>query len=109
MKLRGLFRSKRPSAPEPATPVATAALPISTARIDEMVQKAQTLLGAGRLPEAAEAFIAVLALDPENWTSLGALGSIALQRGALPEAIERYSALIERRPDFAEGYYERGN
>ena len=37
------------------------------------------------------------------------LASIALQRGELPEAIERYSALIEHRPHFAEGYYKRGN
>jgi predicted O-linked N-acetylglucosamine transferase (SPINDLY family) len=52
---------------------------------------------------------AELQLDPENWTSLNALASIALQSGNLQEAVQRYSALIEQRPDFAEGYYKRGN
>ena len=32
-----------------------------------------------------------------------------LSEGRLPEAIERYSELILRRPDFAEGHYKRGN
>ena len=76
MKLRDLFRSKSPSAPEPVAPAATKTPPSS---------------------------------DPENWAAMSELASIALQRGELPEAIERYSALIEHRPHFAEGYYKRGN
>lgn len=35
--------------------------------------------------------------------------STALQNGQLEEAIQGYGVLIERRPDFAEGYYKRGN
>lgn len=32
-----------------------------------------------------------------------------LNEGRLPEAIEQYSVLVAQRPDFAEGYYKRGN
>jgi predicted O-linked N-acetylglucosamine transferase (SPINDLY family) len=74
-----------------------------------LLQQGQALLGETRLAEAASVYRAVLALDPQNWTSSNALASIALQGGELDEAILRYSALIERRPDFAEGHYKRGN
>ena len=109
MKFRDLFRPKTTPAPEPVTPAATEPSSTSAARVDEMLQESQALLSAGRLPEATAAFRSVLALDPENWAALNALASIALQRGDLSDAIERYSALIARRPDFAEGYYKRGN
>jgi predicted O-linked N-acetylglucosamine transferase (SPINDLY family) len=79
MKLRELFRSKNTSAPEPVAsgviPAVTEVSMVSTADVDELLQKAQELLGVGRLAEA----------------------------------IQQYSALIEHRPDFAEGYYKRGN
>lgn len=74
-----------------------------------LLQQGQALLDEARLPEAASTYRAVLALDPQNWISSKALASIALQGGELEEAIRRYSALIERRPDFAEGHYKRGN
>ena len=41
--------------------------------------------------------------------SLNDLASIALKAGRLDEAVRHCSTLIERRPDFAEGYYKRGN
>ena len=66
-----------------------------------MLQKAQTLLGAGQLAEAGTSFRNVLLRDPRNWISMNALASIALQSDELEEAIQRYSALTERRPDFA--------
>jgi predicted O-linked N-acetylglucosamine transferase (SPINDLY family) len=44
-----------------------------------------------------------------DWTSLNALASTALQTGQLEEAVLRYGELLERRPDFAEGHYKRGN
>ena len=47
--------------------------------------------------------------DETDWTSLNASASTALQAGRLDEAVQRYSLLIERRPDFAEGHYKRGN
>jgi predicted O-linked N-acetylglucosamine transferase (SPINDLY family) len=74
-----------------------------------LLQQGQILLGESRLAEAAAAFRAVLTLDPQNWASSNALASIALQGGELDEAIQQYGALIERRPDFAEGHYKRGN
>ena len=109
MKLRDLFRSK-PS--ESALPIssAPATAPITAAAtIDAMLGKAQALRDAGELAQAAMAYREVLALDPESWISMSALASVALQSGNLQEAIQRYSALIERRMDFAEGYYKRGN
>ena len=47
--------------------------------------------------------------EPADWDSLAARASLALQGGRVEEAIQQYSALVERRPDFAEGYYKRGN
>ena len=40
---------------------------------------------------------------------MNALASSALQSGALEEAVQRYGALMERRPDFAESHYKLGN
>jgi predicted O-linked N-acetylglucosamine transferase (SPINDLY family) len=44
-----------------------------------------------------------------DWRSLNALASTALEAGQLEEAVRRYSDLLDRRPDFAEGHYKRGN
>lgn len=74
-----------------------------------LLQQGQALLGERRLEEAASVYKAILTLDAQNWISSNALASIALQLGELDEAIVRYSVLIERRPDFAEGHYKRGN
>ena len=64
-----------------------------------------------RLSEAATAaaYQSVLALDAENWPALNALAGIALQTGQLEEAVQRFGKLIERRPEFAEAHYKRGN
>ena len=40
---------------------------------------------------------------------MNALASSALQSGALEEALQRYTALIEHRPDLAESHYKLGN
>ena len=79
MKIRDLLRSKRSRALDPAAPAATEASSVSTTSV------------------------------AQNWVSMNALASSALQSGALEEAIQRYSALIEHRPDFAEGHYKLGN
>src|SRR5260221_2598494 len=104
MRLRDLFSSKpsdtpAPALPEPQTPAATQAL----------LRQAQALQGEGRFAEAASAYRAVLAHDPQNWASSTALASFALQAGELDEAIQRYDVLIECRPYFAQGHYKRGN
>jgi predicted O-linked N-acetylglucosamine transferase (SPINDLY family) len=104
MKLRDLFRSNPTDTPAPAP-----AEPQAPAATQELLRQAQTLHGDGRLAEAASVYQAVLALDPQNWASSNALASIGLQVGELDEAIQRYGALIECRPDFAEGHYKRGN
>jgi predicted O-linked N-acetylglucosamine transferase (SPINDLY family) len=62
-----------------------------------------------RFSEAASAYQSVLALDAENWPALNALAGIALQTGQLEEAVQRFGKLIERRPEFAEAHYKRGN
>ena len=79
MKIRDLLRSKRSRALDSAAPAATEASSASTTSV------------------------------AQNWASMNALASSALQSGALEEAIQRYSALIEHRPDFAEGHYKLGN
>jgi protein O-GlcNAc transferase len=79
MKIRDLLRSKRSRALDPAVPAA---------------------------PEASSAATTSAA---QNWVSMNALASSALQSGAFEEAIQRYSTLIELRPDFAEGHYKLGN
>jgi protein O-GlcNAc transferase len=109
MKFRDLFGSKRSEAPKPAVPAVSEAPRVSATSVEAMLQEAQTLLGAGQLAEAGTSFRNVLLRDPQNWISMHALASIALQSGELDEAIQLYGALIERRPDFAEGHYKRGN
>lgn len=111
MKFRDLFRSNRSEAPGPAASASAAAEAprAATESVEAMLRTAQALLGAGQLAEAATAYRNLLVLDQHNWTSMNALASIALQSGELEEAIQRYGALIERRPDFAEGHYKRGN
>jgi predicted TPR repeat methyltransferase len=96
MRLRDLFRSRAAAAPIYAEPEA-------------LLLQAQTLHDAGRLSEAASAYRSVLDLDAKNWTALNALASIALQTGGLEEAIQRFGKLIERRPDYAQAHYKRGN
>ncbi len=96
MKLRDLFRLK------------AVASPASQGTVTQL-QSAQALHGEGRLAEAASADLSVLMQDETDWRSLNALASIALQTGQLDEAVRRYSGLLERQPDFAEGHYKRGN
>jgi predicted O-linked N-acetylglucosamine transferase (SPINDLY family) len=50
-----------------------------------------------------------LARNSNDWEAVNALALTALQSGELQKAIELYSTLLEHRPDFAEGYYKRGN
>lgn len=109
MKFRELFHWKRSEAAHTATPAVAERPKVSTASVEGMLQTAQTLLGAGELAQALTMYRSVLELDPQNWISASALASLALQNGALEEAIQRYSGLIERRPDFSEGHYKRGN
>jgi predicted O-linked N-acetylglucosamine transferase (SPINDLY family) len=96
MRLRDLFRSRAAATPKYAQPEA-------------LLLQAQALHDAGRLSEAASAYRSVLDLDAENWTALNALASIAVQTGGLEEAIQRFGKLIERRPDYAQAHYKRGN
>lgn len=116
MKFRALFKSKPADAPAPASaePQVSAAShlpadPQPPAATQALLRQAQALHGDERLAEAASVYQAVLAIDPENWASSNALASIALHGGELDDAIRRYGALIERRPDFAEGHYKRAN
>jgi predicted O-linked N-acetylglucosamine transferase (SPINDLY family) len=78
-------------------------------QIEHVLRQAETLLAEGRLAEASSAYQSVLDIDAENWASRSALAAIALQTGNLDEAIQRFSELIARRPDFAEAHYKRGN
>jgi predicted O-linked N-acetylglucosamine transferase (SPINDLY family) len=96
MKLRDLFRLKAVASPASQDTV-------------PQIQRARALQGEGRLAEAASAYESVLMKDETDWASLIALASIALQTGQLEEAVRRYSGLLERQPDFAEGHYKRGN
>jgi predicted O-linked N-acetylglucosamine transferase (SPINDLY family) len=114
MKLRDLFRSKPADIPvpvpaEPQVSAVSHALTEPQTQTESLLRQAQVLHDDGRLAEAASVYRAVLVLDPQNWVSSNALASIALQAGDLDEAIQRYGALIERQPDFAEGHYKRGN
>ena len=93
MKLRDLFRPKTVQSSQDAV---------------SPMRRAATLHGEGRLTEAAADPHAPV-LDETDWTSLNARASTALEAGRLGEAVQRYSVLIERRPDFAEGHYKRGN
>jgi protein O-GlcNAc transferase len=96
MKLRNLFRLKAVEAP-------------ASQRTAPQLRQAQALHGEGRLAEAASVYQSVLTQDETDWASLNALASIALQTGQLDEAVRRYSGLLERQPDFAQGHYKRGN
>jgi predicted O-linked N-acetylglucosamine transferase (SPINDLY family) len=77
--------------------------------VEPILRQAEALLAEGRLAEAASVYHSVLVIDAEHWASLSALAAIALQVGKLDEAVQRYGELIERRPDFAEAHYKRGN
>jgi len=103
MRPRDLFRSNPSNTP---APVPAEQVPAAT---QALLGQAQALHRDGHSAEAASVYRAVLSLDPRNWASSNALALIALQAGDLDEAIQRYGALIEWRPDFAEGHYKRGN
>ena len=92
--LRALFRSKAAR---------------TGPRVQALLEQAEAIWREGRRAEAQEAYRAVLTLDPQNWAASSALAGIALETGQLDEAAQRYGTLIERRPDFAESYYKRGN
>jgi predicted O-linked N-acetylglucosamine transferase (SPINDLY family) len=74
-----------------------------------LLRQAKALHDDGRIADAASAYRSVLALDGRNWTALNALAALALHAGDLEEAIRRLGDMLERRPDFAEGHYKRGN
>jgi predicted O-linked N-acetylglucosamine transferase (SPINDLY family) len=96
MRLRDLFRPR-------SAAIRTSAEP------EALLRHARMLHDNERLSEAASVYQSVLALDAENWPALNALAGIALRTGHLEEAVERFGKLIERRPEFAEAYYKRGN
>ncbi len=109
VRLRDLFRSKRLETPTAQALAADEPSGISGVSVEEMLRKAETLHAAGQLADAVAVYREVLVLDPQNWVSMNALASLALDSGELQEAIERYSALVERQPNFAQAYYKRGN
>ena len=97
MKFRNLFGAKRAKATVPHTAA------------QELLRRAITLHDDGLLADASSTYQAVLALERQNWDASIAVASIALQTGDLEAAVQLYSALVESRPDFAEGYYKRAN
>jgi predicted O-linked N-acetylglucosamine transferase (SPINDLY family) len=116
MKFRALFKSKRADKPAAVStePQVSAALHLPShlqlpAATQALLRQANPLHGDGLMAEAASAYQAALAIDPQDWASSNAMASIALEAGEMDEAIRRYGALIEGRPDFAEGHYKRGN
>ena len=62
----------------------------------------------GRLVEAREQFMKVLAEDPEDATALQYLGLIARQQGEFPEAVSVYDRALEIDPEDPAIHLDRG-
>lgn len=68
--------------------------------------RAISLHSAGRLGEAAESYLGLLALQPQNPDLLFLLGTLRLQQGQLSEAQAALSALLQQQPEHIEGWLQ---
>lgn len=68
--------------------------------------RAISLHSAGQLGEAAESYLGLLALQPQNPDLLFLLGTLRLQQGQLSEAQAVLSALLQQQPEHIEGWLQ---
>ena len=79
-----------------------------TSDIEALLQAAIAHHRAGRLAEAQHGYRAVLAADPEHAGALNFLGMIALQTGALEQAVALLEHTITVAPTMAEAHHHLG-
>jgi protein O-GlcNAc transferase len=63
------------------------------------------LQGLGEMDAAAASWTSAVALSPEFVPAIHALGTVALDRQAYDEAIERFQTTLQLKPDFVEARY----
>lgn len=51
----------------------------------------------------------VLARNPKCWLAYNNLGTLLLQKGQLPEALQHFQAALEQKPDYVEAHYNMGD
>jgi tetratricopeptide (TPR) repeat protein len=88
-----------------ATPPAASA---DTALIDAKLDEAFDAFEQGRVDQAQQAFLAVLALSPQEFDALNMLGVIAMQKRDLPRAIDLLQKAVAADPEAGMAYANLG-
>lgn len=70
--------------------------------------RGQAYIKLGRLADAQNDFIEAARLAPDDIQPLYQLGIIGVGLGEIPEALEYFNVIIERQPDYAPAYFQRG-
>ncbi|MFM2128551.1 MAG: hypothetical protein RL477_97, partial [Pseudomonadota bacterium] len=73
------------------------------------MQRAAALHQAGRIPEAAALYRAILKSDPKNFDCLYRLGVAMAQGGQFEDAAKWLARALKVRPAFAQGHLDLGN
>jgi len=77
----------------------------TASRVRELVQRARSLLAAGRIPDAEAEVDAALKLEARNPGALTTLGYVRLHQGRLDEAIATLRGVAERDPSASNAHY----
>jgi len=73
------------------------------------IEKANQLLAQSRMPEALDAYSAVIQKDPKNYQALYRRATVYMALGKAKHAIPDLTAVLEIRPDFKQARDQRGS
>jgi len=94
---------------EAAVDLLARAIAVDAGSADIHWQRASSLLGLGRLDDAAEGFREAIRLKPESAPYHNDLGVVLARRGRREEAAAQYREAIRLKPDFPDPHNNLGN
>ena len=100
---RGNKNTNQGSRASVSKPTSSSCDVFQTAKV--LLTEANSLLSAGRIDDAAEKYIAVLAVDENNVDALNNLGVVFGRCGRLEKAIAHFHRAIDVRPDISQLHY----
>jgi len=100
--------AKSPQIPKRKIPKQVSMGP-SQSRVSPLIQRGFALHQEGKLEEARAIYEEILKLEPTHFDALQLLGTILLQFKNYLQAVDLLTRALELNPQFASGYYNRGN